>query len=213
MPKLLDLTGRTFGRLTVKGPAPRGEGGPAWNTRCTCGTLAVFSSKVLLAGFRMSCDCAMRIDLVGRHFGMLTVKAVAPRIPNQQGVRWLCDCMCGRQSLARAKDLKSGNTTSCGCRVNRLVVSRGELTPRQLAALSAIGRARDGLPCVELVELLGVCLSSVHRNVRRLVERGLVERRHVGHGEMRGYILPAGVDVLFGRDQYPQPRMVRPRAA
>ncbi|HEY0203836.1 MAG TPA: MarR family transcriptional regulator [Acetobacteraceae bacterium] len=199
MPKQLDLTGRTIGRLFVEGPAPRDKRGPAWHVRCACGTETVCPSRSLLSGCgRRSCGCAGRIDLVGATFGMLEVKALAPRIARQQGMRWTCQCKCGRTTAARAKDLKTGNTTSCGCLVNRPVVSRGELTPRQLAALAAIAHAPDGLRCAELMPLLGISQTNVGKNVRRLVERGLVVRQRPYVNGSRITVLPAGLDVLYG---------------
>ncbi len=40
------------------------------------------------------------------------------KLPAKDGkrVRWLCQCTCGNTKVARANDLRSGNTKSCGCR-------------------------------------------------------------------------------------------------
>lgn len=55
------------------------------------------------------------LDLSQSTFGRLT-----PRFPwfdakRVQGMRWLCRCLCGNITVARTKDLRNGNTTSCGC--------------------------------------------------------------------------------------------------
>lgn len=54
------------------------------------------------------------LDLTGLVFGRLTVLRRAGR--SRRGTRlWLCVCRCGSQTLVEAANLKSGNTTSCGC--------------------------------------------------------------------------------------------------
>ena len=56
-----------------------------------------------------------RLDLTGQRFGILTAISLAERPTNGQGAHWLCKCDCGAESVARAKDLRNGNTASCGC--------------------------------------------------------------------------------------------------
>ena len=53
------------------------------------------------------------IDLSGKKFGLLTVL-------NRHGhsgkeVTWLCRCDCGKVGAVIGRDLRSGNTKSCGC--------------------------------------------------------------------------------------------------
>lgn len=55
-----------------------------------------------------------KIDLVGQKFGRLTVIALAPKLSKDR--RWLCKCDCGNLTIAVGGNLKSGHTTSCGCR-------------------------------------------------------------------------------------------------
>lgn len=55
------------------------------------------------------------INITGMRFGILNVLAIAPRPPNGQGRHWSCKCDCGKHTVARAKDLRNGNTASCGC--------------------------------------------------------------------------------------------------
>ena len=57
-------------------------------------------------------------DLTGRHFGMLTVMYRSDdyiQPSGQHKVMWHCKCECGRECDVRSNDLKSGNTSSCGC--------------------------------------------------------------------------------------------------
>ena len=60
------------------------------------------------------------INLEGQRFGKLVVRHVAPppehtNRSNNTGFHWLCDCDCGNWEVVRSKDLRSGNTKSCGC--------------------------------------------------------------------------------------------------
>ena len=54
------------------------------------------------------------VELTGRRFGRLTVLHRAPRRPDGRA-RWVCRCVCGRESVVDGKSLRSGNTQSCGC--------------------------------------------------------------------------------------------------
>lgn len=54
-------------------------------------------------------------DLAGQRFGILTAISVAEKPSNGQGAHWHCKCDCGGTSIARQKDLRNGNTASCGC--------------------------------------------------------------------------------------------------
>lgn len=57
---------------------------------------------------------APRLDLTGRKFGKLLVSDQYTR--SEQGrYYWTCRCDCGKETIARASDLTTGNTTSCGC--------------------------------------------------------------------------------------------------
>jgi len=54
-------------------------------------------------------------DLQGKRFGRLVVVAYAGRNKGQQGANWLCRCDCGSEGVFYGGNLRSGNTTSCGC--------------------------------------------------------------------------------------------------
>lgn len=54
-------------------------------------------------------------DLTGQQFGMLV--AIEPTAERKdRSVIWRCKCACGKEILASAKLLKSGDKTTCGCR-------------------------------------------------------------------------------------------------
>lgn len=57
-------------------------------------------------------------DLLGQTFGHLTVVGDAPPFVASNGSRraaWRCRCACGVECVARATNLRSGTTKSCGC--------------------------------------------------------------------------------------------------
>ena len=55
-----------------------------------------------------------RIDLTGQTFNRLTVIGYAG--PDTTGrATWHCRCACGGEKIAKAHELKRGNTASCGC--------------------------------------------------------------------------------------------------
>lgn len=54
------------------------------------------------------------LDLTGQRFGRLAV--IDREGSDRWGkARWLCLCECGNKVVVRARDLRSGDTQSCGC--------------------------------------------------------------------------------------------------
>jgi hypothetical protein len=61
MPKPVDLTGQTFGRLTVIAPTQqRAHGMVVWECRCACGNTTHQPVNVLRLGRVRSCGCLAR---------------------------------------------------------------------------------------------------------------------------------------------------------
>lgn len=62
MPKLKNLTGQTFGRLTAISPTSRrdGKGSVYWKCRCVCGREAEVTEDCLTSGSTISCGCRRR---------------------------------------------------------------------------------------------------------------------------------------------------------
>lgn len=118
-----DLTGRTFGKLTVLGPARNAYGQAAWRCRCECGKETVVRTWDLTSGHVASCGClkdatfgkpeGAEEDLTGRVFGKLTVLGPAGTVKGNS--MWRCRCECGKETVVRGSGLRTGNTRSCGC--------------------------------------------------------------------------------------------------
>lgn len=126
-----DLTGRKFGKLTVRcldeertAQTHRGY----WICDCKCGGVKSVRSDALLGGKTTSCGCtltesrhrpntAIMKDLTDQRFGKL--RAIRPdrTKDSRQGVYWICECECGNISSVRSADLVNKKTKSCGhCR-------------------------------------------------------------------------------------------------
>lgn len=121
--KFIDLTGKTFNRLTVieRVPTPPGKH-TKWQCRCECGNTTVVDSSCLKNGITKSCGCykkeaiskAQIEDLTGKTFGLLTVIELDHIAPNRQCI-WKCKCSCGNYTSVYASNLKRNHTRSCGC--------------------------------------------------------------------------------------------------
>ena len=64
-------------------------------------------------------------DLTGQRFGRLVVRSlVDDPVGTDVPTRWRCSCDCGNELLARASNLKSGITRSCGCLQKELAAAQ-----------------------------------------------------------------------------------------
>ena len=139
-----DLTGQTFGQLTVLYRSENRNGEIFWHCKCSCGIEKDIASSSLTKGHAKSCGCAkssymskgLHEDLTGMRFGRL----VALRYLGQS--KWLCKCDCGSESITLSSRLKNGNTKSCGCLAKE---RRAEGARR---ALITHGKRRSRLYCV-----------------------------------------------------------------
>ena len=63
-----------------------------------------------------------KLDLVGNRYGRLTVVSCAPN----HGTRtaWNCLCDCGTECVITTRDLRAGDTKSCGCYMKELAIER-----------------------------------------------------------------------------------------
>lgn len=66
--RLIDLTGKRFGRLLVLARADEGEQMPRWQCRCDCGTITEVIGANLRRGLTLSCGC-FRDECTSERFG------------------------------------------------------------------------------------------------------------------------------------------------
>jgi len=121
MSKLIDLTGKRFGRLTVLERDTTVKGTPVWICKCDCGTIKKIRGLHLKNGVTLSCGClnkeatskARSVDLTGQRFGKLVV---THRVGSKNGrALWHCECDCGGEINVISSYLRFGETKSCGC--------------------------------------------------------------------------------------------------
>ena len=55
------------------------------------------------------------IELTGQKFGRLTVIERSGITVHGKHARWLCRCECGNETIVIGRNLRNGNTVSCGC--------------------------------------------------------------------------------------------------
>lgn len=58
--------------------------------------------------------------IIGNRYGLL----VAIALHGEGRTSWLCACDCGNIVIVKMKELRSGNTTSCGCRRTKKLLER-----------------------------------------------------------------------------------------
>jgi len=135
MPKLKDLTGQKFGKLTVMKRVENNKYRQSrWLCRCECGKECVTSQGTLKYGRTKSCGCLRSEtsktngkdnygknikNLIGMRFGLLTVIKEGNRknYNEQSMITWECKCDCGSYREVTSNHLISGQTKSCGCLV------------------------------------------------------------------------------------------------
>lgn len=111
MGRFIDLTGKTFTRLTVLSYL----GDRGWKCVCSCGKEKTVNGSDLRSGNTKSCGCLLRdkpnclIDLTGKTFGRLFV------LRRILGGKYECRCVCGTVKTINGRYLRDGHTTSCGC--------------------------------------------------------------------------------------------------
>lgn len=124
-PYIKDITGQRFGLLVaVERTGEKSDNGSlTWHCRCDCGKTRDVPVNYLVQGRTKSCGCLRKGNsgvkkpkvLKGMVFGKLTAAEMLPNRTASGGVKWLCNCDCGKTVEVAQANLKSGNTKSCGC--------------------------------------------------------------------------------------------------
>lgn len=110
-----------FGELTVlRESLERVRNAIAWECVCSCGNEILVERYRILNGSVKSCGCLRKksppntIDMTGQTFGKLTVVERAGKTIRDNAL-WLCQCECGKSTVAMGTSLRRGDTVSCGC--------------------------------------------------------------------------------------------------
>ncbi len=83
------------------------------------------------------------IDETGNKYGLLTVLYRGPNSKDGR-VQWHCRCDCGNEVDVIAKNLRSGNTKSCGCYKRNNPGMRKDLTGKRYGKLVVLGEPQIG---------------------------------------------------------------------
>lgn len=82
-------------------------------------------------------------DETGNKYGLLTVLYRGPNSKDGR-VQWHCRCDCGNEVDVIAKNLRSGNTKSCGCYKHNNPGMRKDLTGNRYGRLIVLGEPKVG---------------------------------------------------------------------
>ena len=155
--QVLDMTGKTFGNLTVQKRAENSAGGQArWMVRCDCPEPIEFAvlggnlrrgntvgcphmksnrGRKVMAAIRQRINEDIESELVGKQFGNFTV--LSKFDVSKQGARWLCSCSCGRDNEMKIRTvaLRSKSIKGCKhCKADRMKHPSGECMRNHLLA-------------------------------------------------------------------------------
>ena len=125
MSKTIDITNQHFGNWTVLQKSPSRNGSTYWLCKCSCGTIREVAGKSLRNGTSLSCGCqrkSTKLDLLGQRFGNLVVIQEAQNKDNGR-TAWLCQCDCGNTKIIGTKELRNGETKSCGCLRDKIITT------------------------------------------------------------------------------------------
>lgn len=132
MPKMIDLTGQRFGRLTAISLCCRLKDRDItqrrvyWACSCDCGDSLIVSSNHLRTGHTTSCGCSRMLDIRGQRYGRLIAVAPCCAIKSRR-LYWACSCDCGNTVISPLDSIRRGDTSSCGC-YNRELRSSHNMT-------------------------------------------------------------------------------------
>lgn len=91
-----------------------------WKCKCDCGNEIIARGSRLRNGEKRDCGCVKKHDFVdetGKRYGRLVVLEIDnnPREVKDRHIYWKCQCDCGKIISVNGRNLRSGNTKSCGC--------------------------------------------------------------------------------------------------
>lgn len=144
-----DITGQKFGMLTALRRVENRKKRTVWAFSCDCGGYTESRVADVKNGSARSCGCIRSItarnntfvDITGMTFDRLT--ALEPMESRNNRIWWLCRCECGAVVSVSGKDLRTGNTKSCGClKVEKSGYKHGSLHPQYNHSLTDEERAK-----------------------------------------------------------------------
>ena len=142
-----DLTGRTFGQLTVMFAtedyvSPKGSRMGKWRCRCSCGNEVDVLGMSLKNGDTKSCGCMSNNkkptckkislnDVIGHRYGYLTVNKCVEEKNTIGASKFQCKCDCGNETIVGYSALTKNPNISCGCK-NKKTAPKTHIHPRNV---------------------------------------------------------------------------------
>lgn len=128
-----DLTGKTFGSLTVlrKSDARHRSSGQWWHCQCACGETYECQGTLLITGRRIHCSgnahrkSRRAVSIENQRFGKLTALYPTEKRDAKGFVIWHCRCDCGKETDISYNRLAYTAQISCGCRKEEHSASLG----------------------------------------------------------------------------------------
>lgn len=142
MPALIDITGRTYGSLTVlKASERKVPGRKLWVCQCECGTIKEIGGSDLTRGMVRSCGCKSAFlnretkfngtnSLEGFTSGLLTFirdsRTIKQGTSTSSKRKALFRCACGNEKEMDVTAVLSGLSKSCGCIMRKVSSERAK---------------------------------------------------------------------------------------
>jgi hypothetical protein len=124
-----DSIGKTYGKLTVLKKVDRDSPKTYVLCKCACGNKKIVVLSVIKNGITRSCGCLRKErnsrdfanwqKSIGKRYGKLTVLSKVDRTDNAYSTYVECRCDCGNVKVIKLTNLRTGNTTTCGCSYQR----------------------------------------------------------------------------------------------
>lgn len=117
--KIIDLTGKQFGEITVLGISEhRCRGVLSWDCKCSCGKFITRAGADLRNGDIKSCGCIKSrpnriVDIAGKRFGSLTAIRCTGDKNSGGNFIWEFLCDCGNTHIAASGNYIHRNNGSC----------------------------------------------------------------------------------------------------
>lgn len=155
--RVIDLTNKVFGELTVK----KYLGGQEWLCECSCGNTRVVHRNKLISGLAKKCryggDSSL-INIKGKRFGKLVVECYIG-----SGL-WKCKCDCGNYKDVSGPNLRAHKVVSCGCIVEQHHFEKEYI----ISLIDKFKEDNNRKPFRnELAELLHINMGSLYYNVNK----------------------------------------------
>jgi hypothetical protein len=151
-----DLTGRTFGRLTVIRRVENRGNRIYYEAQCSCGNKIIVRGSHLKQGLIKSCKCYNKErtheiffkDLTGKKIGRLLITGIAelPSDKNNHHAMYFATCDCGNKIKIRGDYLVGSRPTlSCGClHKDRMTeIKLDDLTGKKFGELTVLKRVEN----------------------------------------------------------------------